>query len=989
MPKNAYLCPVFMRRQRYIASFLVLITVLSMTAFNTPLVGKPFNVVDHHAVDSNRSDTFISQTDIKTEPEKTAQVLTDSIEKNDSTVLSESDSLLLNLDSLKAQFDREHGIAPKSGAIQWNDSVAAAEDSINKSKKKNALEAPVVYEAKDSITFFMKEKDAYLYGDANVKYQKIDLKSENIKMNMDSSIVHAVGALDTLGKKYGEPIFKDGGDEYKMETLSYNFKTKKAFISNIYTEQEDGFITAQEAKKGDDGAYYTRRGTYTTCDEEHPHFYIAMSRMKVRPGKSVFSGPAWLVVEDVPLPLALPFAYFPITSTYSSGFIMPTYGDESTRGFYLRDGGYYFAISDYMDLKVTGEIFTKGSWGIGTQTTYKRRYKYSGNFYFNYQVTKEGEKNLPDYSVTKNFKVQWSHRTDPKASPNSSFSASVNFATQSYEKNNLTSLYNPTSYSQSTRTSSISYSHTFQKIGLSMSSSFNISQNMRDSTIALTMPSLSLSLSRFYPFKRKHAAGKERWYEKISVHYTGTLSNSITTQEDKLLHSSLVKDWKNGMRHSIPISASFNILKYINVTPTLNYTERWYTNKVIQSWDDANNQVVRDTIYGFNRVFDYNLTLSANTKLYGMYTPNPKVFGKKLKVVRHVFTPTVSFSYAPDFGDSKWGYWKTYTRTDEEGNVTLVSYSPYAGSLYGTPSQGKSGIVSFDMSNNIEAKIKDRNDSIKKISIIDELGASLSYNMAAKTQPWSNLSTRLRLKWGKTTFNMNAVFQTYAYEFDKNGNVVVGNRTEWSYGRWGRFQGMSKNLSYTFNNQSFRKIKQSIMRLFGKGEDLDEKENEEELDDEEEIDDLETNIDDPNKKNKTKKTSDDGLDKDGYMKFQMPWSFSISYGISMAEDRTKDINIKTMRYPYSFTQNLNFSGTLKLSSNWNCSFASGWDFTNKEISMTTVNISRDMHCFNISCGLVFGPFTSYHISLRANASTLTDALKYDKKSSYSSSIQWY
>ncbi len=964
-----------------------------MTALNTPLVGKPCTVVDHHDVDSAHSDSFSSSPSPHADSLLPSSIPTDSLAPKDSVHLSESDSLLLNLDSLKAQFDREHGIAPShSGAIQWNDSVAAAEDSIQKSQKKNALEAPVVYEAKDSITFFMKEKNAFLYGDANVKYQKIDLKSENIKMNMDSSIVHAVGALDTLGNKFGEPIFKDGGDEYKMETLSYNFKTKKAFISNIYTEQEEGFITAQEAKKGDDGAYYTRRGTYTTCDEEHPHFYIAMSRMKVRPGKSVFSGPAWLVVEDVPLPLALPFAYFPITSTYSSGFIMPTYGDESTRGFYLRDGGYYFAISDYMDLKLTGEIFTKGSWGIGAQTTYKRRYKYSGNFYFNYQVTKEGEKNLPDYLETKNFKVQWSHRTDPKASPNSSFSASVNFATQSYEKNNLTSLYNPTSYSQSTRTSSISYSHSFQKIGLSLSSSFNIMQNMRDSTISLTMPSLSLSLSRFYPFKRKHAAGKERWYEKISVHYTGTLSNSITTQEDKLLHSSLVKDWKNGMRHNIPISASFNILKYINVTPTLNYTERWYTNKVMQSWDDVNNQVVRDTIYGFNRVFDYNLTLSANTKLYGMYTPHPKVFGKKLKVVRHVLTPSVSFSYAPDFGDSKWGYWKTYTRTDEEGNVTLVSYSPYAGSLYGTPSQGKSGIVSFDMSNNIEAKILDRNDSIKKISIIDEIGASLSYNLAAKTQPWSNLSTRLRLKWGKTTFNMNAVFQTYAYEFDKNGNVVVGNRTEWSYGRWGRFQGMSKNLSYTFNNQSFKKIKQSIMRLLGKGKDIEEEENLADAnadEEEQDADDLETNIDDPNKKGQEKASQTEGLDEDGYMKFQMPWSFSISYGLTMAEDRTKDINVKTMRYPYSFTQNLNFSGTLKLSSNWNCSFASGWDFTNKEISMTTVNISRDMHCFNISCGLVFGPFTSYHISLRANASTLTDALKYDKKSSYSGSIQWY
>ena len=943
---------------------LVLFTVLYIMALNSPLVGRFPQFVGHGAVDT--------------------------------LALVPSDSLLTALDSLKKVFDIEHGIESdnQSKATQWNDSVAAAEDSIRKAESsKGVLEAPVVYEAKDSMTFFMNTKNAFLYGDADVKYQNIELTSENITMNMDSSIVHAIGATDSLGKKFGEPVFKDGGDEYKSKTMSYNFKTKKGYITNVYTAQQDGFMTSEEAKKGSGNEFYMRHGRYTTCDEEHPHFYIALSRGKVYTGKSVFSGPAWLVVEDVPLPLVIPFAYFPFTSTYSSGFIMPTYGDESTRGFYLRDGGYYFAINDMMDLKLTGEIFTKGSWGIGTQTTYKRRYKYSGNFYFNYEVTKTGEENLPDYSVAKNFKVQWSHRTDPKSSPNSSFSASVNFATQSYEQNNLSSLYNPTAYSQSTRTSSVSYSHTFQKIGLSLSSSFNISQNMRDSTLALTLPSLSLSLSRFYPFKRKHVVGKERWYEKISMNYSGTFSNSITTKEDQLMKSSLIKDWRNGMKHSIPVSASFNILKYINVTPSFNYTERWYTNKVIQSWDDNHQQVMRDTIYGFNRVFDYNLSLSANTKVYGFFKPNPKVFGEKLQMVRHVFTPSVSFSYAPDFGDSKWGYWNTYTKTDADGNVSLVSYSPYAGSLYGTPSQGKIGSVSFDISNNVEAKIKNRNDSVKKVSIIDELGASLSYNMATKRQPWSNLSTRIRLKWGKTTFNMNAVFNTYAYEFDSNGNVIIGDRTEWSYGRWGRFQGMSKNLSYTFNNQTFKTLRDKVRRLFGYGNNEDS-ETDNIADDEEDYEDndLETNIDDPykrNHKNTSSSSSSDGLDEDGYMKFKLPWSFSISYGITMAEDRSRNINIKNMRYPYKFTQNLNFSGNIKLASNWNCNFSSGWDFTNNAISMTTVNISRDMHCFNISCGLVFGMYTSYHISLRANASTLTDALKYDKKSSYSSSINWY
>lgn len=906
---------------------------------------------------------------------------------NDSISIN-SDSVTLSLlDSLKAKY------SDNGTGIQWNDSVAAAEDSIRSHQKKSFLEAPVAYEAKDSVIFIMDLKNAYLYGDGNVKYQNIELASEQIVMNMDSSIVHAVGVRDSLGELQGTPIFKQGSDSYKSETMSYNFKSKKGYITNVYTEQQDGFLTSAESKKSGEDELYLRHGRYTTCDEEHPHFYIALSRAKVHTGKDIFAGPAWIVVEDVPLPLAIPFAYFPFTKSYSSGFIMPSYGDESTRGFYLRDGGYYFALSDYVDLKLTGEIYTKGSWGVAAQTTYKKRYKYSGNFYVNYQVTKTGEKNLPDYSATKNFKIQWSHSQDSKSSLNSSFSASVNFATQSYEKNNLSSLYNPASYSQSTRTSSISYSRSFPKSGLSISSSFNISQNMKDSTLSLTLPSLSISLSRLYPFKRKHAAGKDRWYEKIAMSYTGTLSNSITTKEDKLFKSNLIRDWKNGMKHTIPISASFNVLKYINVTPAFNYNARWYTNKTVQSWDQENQVVRKDTIQGFYHVHDFNLGISANTKLYGFYTPLKSIFGDKIQKIRHVLTPSVSFSYAPDFSKNTWGSYSTYVKTDADGNVTSepITYSMFAGSLYGVPGQGKTGSISFDVGNNIEMKLKDKNDSIKKVSIIDELGASMSYNLAAKKQPWSNLSTRLRLKFGKTTFNINAVFNTYAYEFDQNGNVRVGDRTEWSYGRFGRFQGISKNISYTFNNQSWKKIKDGITKLFG-GEvkddnDKDKGKSDEDTDDE---DIAENNTDRKDTKEKKGENSEGGgLDPDGYMKFNMPWSFSISYGLSMAENRSAQINVKTMRYPYKFTQNLNFSGNIKLSSSWNVNFSSGWDFNYKKLSITNINISRDMHCFNISCGLVFGVYTSYNITLRANASTLTDALKYDKKSSYSSSVRWY
>ena len=948
---------------------LLLVAVVSMAQSNGQISRTVQTVVDSIAADSDS----LQQVAVD---DSVVQIL-------DST----SQATIQELDSLRQLFDREHGIENNTRqAIQWNDSVAAAEDSISRAEKKNSkLDAPVEYSAQDSVVFYMGNKNAYLYGSSHVAYQRMQLTAEEIRMNLDSSLVFANYVADSLGNFIGKPVFKQGSDEYESESMTYNFDTQKGFIHNVYTEQSDGFITGEESKKGNGDEVYLRHARYTTCDEKHPHFYVALSRAKVHTGKNVFFGPAWLVVEDVPLPFAFPFGFFPFTSKYSSGLIMPSYGDESTRGFYLRDGGYYFAINDYMDLKVTGEIFTKGSWGLGLQSSYRKRYKYSGNFYFNYQVTKTGEKNMPDYSAVKNFKLQWTHRQDSKANPSSSFSASVNFATQSYERNNLTSLYNPTSYSQSTRTSSVSFSHTFDKLGLSISASANIAQNMRDSTLSLTLPNMSISLSRFYPFKRKKVAGKERWYEKIAMSYTGNISNSISTKEDQLLHSNIIKDWKNGMRHNIPISASFNILGYINVTPSFNYTERWYTNRVEQSWDESSQAVVRDTIWGFNRVYNYNMSLSANTKLYGMYIPNPKIF-KKIMAVRHVFTPMVSFSYAPDFGSSRYGFWKTYTKTDLDGNVSLVEYSPYSGALYGTVSRGKTGSVTFDMSNNIEMKVKSDRDStgVKKVSIIDELGASLSYNLAAKTQPWSNLSTRLRLKWGKTTFNMTAVFNTYAYEFDSKGNVVVGNRTEWSYGRFGRFQGMSKNLSYSFNNQSWQKIKKFFARLRGKDVDEEDETKDEKAEGEEDL----TEEGSGGKKDK-KNTVDGDLDSDGYMKFKLPWSFSISYGVTMAEDRSKKINVKSMRYPYKFTQNLNFSGSLQLSSAWNANFSSGYDFTNHAISMTTVNLSRDMHCFSISCGFVFGTYTSYHITMRAKASTLTDALKYDKKSSYSSSIQWY
>ena len=874
-------------------------------------------------------------------------------------------------------------------------------DSINR-RKKNGIDAPVEYTADDSLVYFAGNKMAHLYGSSTVKYENMDLASEKVAITLDSSLVRATGVYDSATReKVGTPVFKMGSDSYESDTMAFNFKTKKGLIASVYTEQEDGFLTAERSKRDKEGNLYLKHGRYTTCDEEHPDFYLALSRAKVRPGKDVIFGPAYLVVQDVPLPIAIPYGFFPFSKSYSSGFIMPTYGDETSRGFYLRDGGYYFAISDRIDLKLTGEIYTKGSWGLSAISNYRKRYRYSGSFNASFQDTRNGDKGMPDYTKDKSFKIAWSHRQDAKANPYSTLSASVNFATSSYENNNMSSLYNPQSRSQSTRTSSVSWNTQFSSIGMSLSSAANLSQRVRDSVIDLTLPDLNISVSRFYPFRRKYAAGKERWYEKISLSYTGHVSNSISTKEDKLLDSRLNRDWKNGMQHNIPISASFSLFNAINLTTSFNFTDRMYLSKEKKSWvvNDRTGEGYEktDTLYGLYNVYNWSASVSANTKLYGMFIPSRKLFGDKIQAIRHVFTPSVSFNFAPDFGDESYGYWNTYQRTLADGKVETVRYSPYSNSLFGVPGSGKTGAVMFQMSNNLEMKIKSDKDTtgFKKISLIDELGASISYNMAAKEHNWSDLNMNLRLKWWKSyTFSLSAVFKTYAVAQKEDGTVVETNRTQWSLGHFGRFQGMSQNISYTLNPEKLKK-------LFGGGDDKKKKDTDDADDDDDTG--LDSNIDPVMAKGQKAVEDKPGkaeTDDDGYMHFSMPWSLTFSYGVTMREDAQnfKKYNQTVLYdnkkceagyYGYKFTQNLNFSGNVRLSEGWNISFSSGYDFDYKKLSLTTASLSRDLHCFSMSCSVVLAPYTSYNFSFRCNAATLTDALKYDKRSGYSNNVNWY
>lgn len=881
------------------------------------------------------------------------------------------------LDSLRQAIERHNKVV--------DDSIRL--DSIQRARS-NGLESPVKYTAKDSMVYFADTKTAHLYGTSSIDYENMNLKSDKIYMSLDSSLVRATGSADSTAENgiRNKPVFSMGKDTYESDTMAYNFKSKRGLIRDVYTEQQEGYLKGEKAKRDSSGVIYLKHGRYTTCDDPHPDFYIALSRAKVRPGKDVVFGPAYLVVADVPLPLAIPYGFFPFSKKYSSGFIMPSYGDEQNRGFYLRDGGYYFAINDKMDLKLLGEIYTRGSWGVSVTSNYKKRYKYNGNFLFSYQNTKTGDKGMPDFQENTSFKLQWRHTQDQKANPFSTLTASVNFATTSYERNNLTSMYNPQAMTQSTRTSSVNWSTNFSSIGMSLSAEANVAQNMRDSMVSLTLPNLNINIANFYPFRRKKMAGEERWYEKISVRYTGQLKNSLDAKEDKVFKSDLVKDWRNAMSHQIPVQANFTVFDYLTISPSFHFTDRMYTNKIMRSWDEEEQVEVADTTYGFYNVYNWNVNLSLTTKLYGFWTPNKKIFGDKIQTIRHVMTPTVTLQYAPSFAASHYGFWDTYQYTDANGEVHLKEYSPFSHGLFGTAPNTRSESITMQLSNNIEMKVKSDKDSTgyKKLSVIDELGFSLSYNAATDWHRWSDLSMNLRLKWWKSfPINISSRFAMYAYEFNEAGRPVIGNHTEIGKGRMPRFQGFNMNIPLTLNPENLKK-------WFGGGKDEDE----EEYDDGEGIDtNIETNIDDDMERGKHAAKKKSGniaeTDADGYMRFNMPWSLTFGYGISMRENTAGRFNKKRMRYPYKYSQTLNISGNVRLSDGWNINFSSGYDFDAHEMSMTVASLSRDLHCFNMSASVVLHPYTSYNFTFRCNASTLTDALKYDKKSGMTNAIQWY
>ena len=889
-------------------------------------------------------------------------------------------------------FSQEKAISNKKEIkTQVVDSLSTSNDSISKDSssvkpikktKTNQIDAEIVYSAQDSIVL-LGNGTAFLHGKGDIKYKNIGLKSEFIRVKMDSSLIFARGKTDSIGKKIGEPIFTEGKTEYSSKELTYNLRTKKGYIRQAVTKQGEGYVISDKTKKTSDDILCMTDGKYTTCDNhEHPDFYLDLTRGKLKPGKYIVTGPAYLVIEDVPLPIAIPFGFFPFTDKYSSGILMPSYVDDYSRGFGLTNGGYYFAINDYMDLDVKGDIYTKGTWSVNASSRYIKRYKYSGNLSFSYRDDVISEKGLPDYNSRTSMSIIWSHSQDTKANPYFNFSSSVNYATSGYNQSNINSYYNGNVNSENTKGSSVSFTKRFPESPFNLSGSMQINQRVKDSMISLTLPNLSVSMSRIYPFKRKTAIGKERWYEKISMSYTGTLANSIDTKEYKLFHSSFTKDWKNSVLHNVPVSATFNLLKYINITPNITYTERWYLQSINKSWDRGTEVVKIDTINGFNRVFDFNMGVSASTKIYGFFTPIRSLFGDKVNQIRHVLTPSVSFSYRPDFSDPVWGYYGSYTQTLPDitnpliKHDQIIQYSHYEHGLNGTPGAGKSGVVNFSLGNNVEMKVRNDKDTtglvpFNKVSLIDALTISGGYNMAVDTMQWQIFNASLRLKLGKNySLSLNGSFDPYMYSINNVGNIVRVNKLRWENGQFPKFLGTSTSYSYTFNNDTFKK--KSKKKTTDTSTNTEPK--------------LPTKTDDASAAEKEKKDID--KDKDGYQKVAIPWSLSVNYSVQYAN--TSVFDTTRLEYKMAFTHNLSLSGNISLTTNWKISANTSYDFKASQFTYTNINIIRNLHCWTMTASMVpFGIYKSYTFRIGVNASMLQD-LKYNKQSSYgSNNITWY
>ncbi len=858
--------------------------------------------------------------------------------------------------------DTERNNTPKEVVAAVTDSIPG--DTIVVKKSDNFIETQVKYNADDSIMLSNDSKKVYLYKNAKIEYGDIVLEADYIEYDQENNFVYATGVEDTLGNLNGKPKFKEKNEEFVAKNIKYNFKTKKGYIEDVFTEEEQGFLHSEQTQKLEDNSLLLKQGKYTTCDhEEHPHFYLKMTKAKVVPNDKIITGPAYLVMEDIPMPLGVPFGFFPNQSQYSSGIMIPKYGEENNRGFFLQDGGYYFGISDKMDLQLSGDIFSNGSWGTDIAFRYKKRYKFNSDFRFSYAEFIKSEEGLPDYSKNKNMQIRWTHTQDPKANPNSKFTASVNYSTTGYDKYNAKSIEQRNT---NTKSSSISYGRSWPDSPFRLNANLKHSQNSNTNNVTLTLPVLTFNMDRQYPFRKKNATGEMKWYEDIEVQYSSKLENRITTADSLLFKDTQWDDFDNGFQHTIPLSTNFKILKYFNLSPRVEYTGLLYTNYIENRYYDYNLYDSTKNSYGvlieeeadkfmYAQLIEPSISLSVGPNIYGMFQfKNPD---SKIVAVRHVITPSVSLSYRPDMGSMVEQYYGEY-QIYQGGELVTKEYSIFENELYNFPSApGESGSVNFGLNNNLEMKIKDSKDTTgtgtKKIKLLESFKLNTSYNIFADSLNWSQLSIngRTSMFQNKLSFQFNAKVDPYAIDsLGKVYNEFQWNTEDGGLGRLTRFDFTidvklkSKSEEGGASNQQTSNSHNDRFARGGRDEFYDMQEQ------------IMT-----------------------YVDFDIPWNISANYKYVYSKSGLESSK--------KITQTLSLSGNISLTKKWKISLRTNYDLVENELSSTSINIHRDLHCWEATFTWIpVGFMQSYNFQINVKGSTLRDFLKYNKRKSWQDNL---
>ncbi|CAN5257307.1 putative LPS assembly protein LptD [soil metagenome] len=819
----------------------------------------------------------------------------------------------------------------------------------------DSFDADVQYNATDSLIYDIGDEKVHLYGNAVVIYKDLTLEADYIQLDWANNMVIAESKKDSLGNPIEKAKFKDAENEYYAKTIMYNFKTKKGKVIEARTQEGEGYIHADTIKRNEYEEWYAKGGKYTTCDLDHPHFYISAKKMKLVPDKVIVSGPANLVVHDIPTPLFAPFGIFPIQKNRRSGIILPQYGAEQNRGFFFRDGGYYFHISDYLDMALTGSIYTNGSWGLSNTTRYSKRYKYNGNLLLAYNRNRTGDVEAPTFNVINDFRVTWSHRQDSKARPGSIFSAQANLGTATFDKN--TNNTNQSQVLRNTLNSNVSYSKSWIGKPLTFSVNLRHDQNLLNRTVTLQLPDINFAVTTISPFQRKIPLAKKAWYETITVGYNVNLRNSIEATDTNFLTLNTIENMKSGMKHYIPISSNFRVFKYFTVNPRFNYNEVWYVKNVEKQWDPTTRivsindsltdtiygQIVADTFYKFKPARDFNFQTAVTTKLFGMI----QFKNSKLKAIRHVMTPSLTFTYRPDFSSARWGYYKN-VQTNQEGAIQRYSiYEPVQG-LFGSPPVGKQASLGLSITNNLEMKTFSAKDTLKnerKIKLIDNFTVSTSYNFAADSLNLAPLGMNMNTTlFDKINVNFNTVLDPYVYD---ERNVRVDRFLLDDRGKLMQLRSFNFTVGSSFRSRQ------------GTGTTPNVKEGREQ----------ERDIIMANYQN--------------YYDFNVPWSFTFNYNFGMTRGGYNNPDTLLIS-----SNSLNVGLDITLTEKWKVDVQSSYDFSQNKLVYASMNVIRDMHCWVLRFTWVPYPLErqTYAIELNVKSQVLQELKLSRKKNVFDSAF---